>query len=236
MTGRDLVTASLRLIGAIAPGDSLTASEAIDGLASVNRMIDSWSNDSLLIFDNIREEFSLTPGTQSYTIGSGGAFNTVRPLKIEEALIKVETTTPSVEYPVKIMSLSEWSSIFQKGISSNIPTAIYTEGSYPLDVINIYPMPSAACKLVLFSMKQLTSIATLDTSLSLPPGYERALVYNSAIELAPEYGKTPSELIFNTANESKAAIKRVNYKPGYLRSDAALVAGGRYNIYTGDYK
>jgi hypothetical protein len=236
MTGLDLVSASLRLIGAIAPGETPSASEITDGLSAINRMIDSWSTESLIIYADTREEFTLTVGQQEYTMGPSGDFNTSRPLRFLQGTIKVETNTPAVEYQLLFASLEEWVMIKQKGLTSNIPSYIYTENSYPLATVSLYPVPSVANKLVLYTQKQLTSIASQATVLSLPPGYEEALVYNAAVRLAPEYGKAPTEIVFAIANESKANIKRLNIKPAYLRVDDALIEPARFNIYTGDYR
>lgn len=236
MTGRDLITASMRLIGAVASGETIAASEASDGLSSLNRLIDSWANESLVIYNDVTEEFNLTPSQQSYTIGSGGNFNTVRPMKYLDAKFKVTSTTPNAEYPLNELTLSEWASVRQKTLSTNISTDIYFDVNYPLDTIYLYPVPSAAAKLVLYTRKQLSNISTLDTNISLPPGYERALVYNFAVEISPEYGKPPSELVMMIANESKAALKRNNHKEMHLRVDEALVEPQRFNIYTGDYR
>lgn len=233
MTGRDLVTASLRLFGAVAPGETIAASEATDGLASINRMIDSWSNESLLIYSRVREEFTLTPNDQSYTIGLTGDFVTSRPMLIDEALIRDETASPALETKLNILSLSEWASIEQKASISAIPTDIYIEGTYPNETINLYPMPSTAYKLVIFSAKPINTITTLDTVLSLPPGYQRALVYNGAIELAPEYGKSVSAEIVKAAEESKSSIKRMNSKPSYLTADKALTNNSGFNFISG---
>lgn len=236
MTGRDLVSASLRLIGAIAQGEAPAASEVTDGLAAINRMIDSWSTESLIIYSEAKEEFTLTPSQQDYTMGTGGNFNTTRPLRLLQASIKVDSTTPAVEYQLRQTSLSEWASIKQKGLSSNIPSDLYFESAYPLAVISLYPVPSVANKVVLYTQKQLSSIATPDTEISLPPGFEDALVYNAALRLAPEYGKAPSQMVVDLAIETKANVKRLNLRPQYLRVDDALVTPARYNIYTGDYR
>jgi hypothetical protein len=235
VTGRDLVTASLRLIGAIAPGESLEASEATDGLASINRMLDSWSNEGLLIYSNAKETFTLTPGTQSYTMGPSGNFNTTRPQKIEQVLLQINTTPVSTEYQCEILSLDEWTRILQKQISTPYPNSVYINYSYPLATLEFYPVPSVAYGLVIYSWKTLSRITGLDTTISLPPGYEEALIYNGSIRLAPEYGKTVSQEVAMVATDSKAAIKRINFEPAYLRCDDGMVKAGRFNILTGGY-
>lgn len=236
MTGRDLISASLRLIGAIAPGETPSASELTDGLASINRMVDSWTNDNLLIYSEVNEQFPIVAGVQSYTMGPTGTFNTIRPGEITRVLLRVETSTPAIEYPVDILSGREWASILQKEITSKIPNSVYIEGTYPLETLLIYPIPSVAYKLVIYSMKPIATIATIDTIISLPPGYEQALVFNGAVQLAPEYGRAVSQEIAMTATESKASIKRRNYKPSYLRVDNSLITRGSFNIYTGEFR
>lgn len=233
MTGRDLLSGSLRLIGALASGEILSADGATDGLNALNSLIDGLSNEGLLIYSETRETpITLIPGTATYTLGAGGSV-TNRPMKIDSALLRDQSTTPAIEYPVRILSISEWSSIPSKDLQSTYPTDLYDDGGYPQRTITVYPVPSAANKLVLFTKDPLSQVA-LDTLISLPPGYERMLKYNLAMELAPEYGRpTPAEVV-QIATESKAAIKRTNMRPSYLRI-VDLPTGQRpFNIYKGD--
>jgi hypothetical protein len=235
MTGRDLVSAQLRLIGAIAPGESPSAAEVTDALAANNRMIGSWSNESLMIPSLVREEFALTPSDGSYTMGTGANFNTTRPISIESATIEIQSSDPDHELPLKIIrNASEWAGITQKDSTATYPEYLFIEGTYPNETLNLYPIPTEANKLVIYSMKPITEIATLDTSVSLPPGYEEALIYNGAMRLATEYGRLPSELIMLIAVDSKSSIKRKNYRPSFLKADSALTCRGSFNILTGE--
>jgi hypothetical protein len=237
MTGRDLVAASLRLIGAVAPGESIAASEATDGLASLNRMIGSWSNEQLLIYAEVREQFTLTAGDGQYTMGDDGDFDTTRPISIKEALIRDTTVSPVVETPLRVTNLQQRAEIPVKTTQSSLPAELYADGGYPLQTLLLYPVPSVAHALVIYSLKPLTEIATLDTSVSFPPGYDRALIYNLAIELAPEYGKVPSQQVMVTANEAKTVIQRTNHRTEYLKVDEALMGqSGGFDIYTGGYR
>lgn len=232
MTGRDLVSASLRLIGAVAPGETPAASEATDGLAALNRMISSWSTEELIIHAVTAETpLTLTVGDGTVTMGTAGDITT-RPLSIEAAVIRDGTTDLP---PMRLLTLAEYAAIPDKSTQSTYPTSLYDNGGYPLRTLTLYPVPSAAKSLVLFTKRELTQIATLDTAISLPPGYEEALVYNFAIRIAPEYGKVVPDAVALIAVESKASVKRANIKPAYLRCDPALVASGGFNILTGDF-
>lgn len=234
-TVRDLIKGSLRLIGAISTGETPSADEQADALVALNDMLDSWSTENLIIQSKVREEFTLVSGTQSYTIGSGGTFNTSRPLKIEAATIEDQSSSPNSEYNLEIINLEQWASIPIKDVAGvSIPTRLYFEDTYPLATIYLWPKPSAANKLVLYSWKPLTSFASVDTVLSVAPGYAKAFRYNLALDLAPEYGKEPSQFVLDGANKSKSNIKRMNIKPHYLKSDPAVLSGSPFNILTGE--
>ena len=233
-TVKDLLTGSLRLLGAIATGETPSSQEMSDAMDAANGMLDSWSNESLVIPSNTIESFPLTAGVQQYTLGVGGTFNTVRPLKIENVGLKVSTPVP-YELPVKILNDAEWASIILKGTGSNLPTYVYPDNAYPLNNLYLWPVPAAANSLVLYTQKALTQFATINDTISLPPGYWKALRFNLALELAAEYGKQPSEAIIAAALESKENIKRNNIQSVYLHCDEAVAAKPRaWNWLTGE--
>jgi len=233
-TVRDLLKGSLRLLGAISTGETPTSEELTDGLSVLNDMLDSWATEKLLVYGRVREEFSLVSGTQSYTIGSAGTFNTSRPQGINEATIEDQSVSPTTEYRLHILNDQEWSEIKIKDLTGNIPTKLYMEEGFPLNTLYFWPKPSSTNKVVLYSWKPFTAFATLDTTVSMPPGFAKALRYNLALELAPEYGKSASPELVSGAMESKENIKRMNIKPQYLSVDAALMGSKPFNIETGE--
>lgn len=228
-TARDIIKGSLRDIGVLATGENPSSEEANDALELLNQMLDSWYNEKLIIYNIVKEEFTLVAGTQSYTIGSGATFNTSRPQKVESALIKDGNT----EYQVVEVDLDTWSEIADKTTTSDLPTMFYREGSYPNDTYYFWPVPSAANTLVLHSWKPLAQLAGLSTSLSLPPGYLRAIRSNLGVELCPQFGKEPTPTLSRIAIESKANIKRMNIRE-YLLDGNPLPTRRTYSILTGE--
>lgn len=235
MTGRDAVAAALRKIGVLAAGESVPAQEAEDALDDLNRMIGSWSNEGLMIYESPRESFTLTPGVGSYTIGDGATFDTVRPTYLDAATIENQSATPKIELQLNIIrSAIEWSTVMAKSLTSTIPENIYYDRGYPNDTIYLYPIPSVANKLVIYTKKKLSAITDMNSEIVLPPGYDDAIVYNLALRLAPEYGKQVSEYVMMVAIESKALIKRVNHETAIAIPDSIPSGGGgAYNILTG---
>jgi hypothetical protein len=230
---RDLLRRSLLAINGIGEGETMSASQEVDSLAALNGMIDMWSTQRLTIYSKIREEFSLVPGQQSYTMGTGGNFNTTRPMKIEYASIELQGSTPPLETPLEIIYLQEWAEVPSKELSSDLPTKLYVEDTFPLATLNLWPKPSAAEKIVTYSWKPLSTVAAGDT-LALPPGYEEAMKYNLTIRLASDYGKSVSAEVAKLAEDGLASIKRMNIKPTFLKCDPAVLARYRtFNILTG---
>lgn len=230
-TVRDLLSASLRTIGVLASGETATAAEQADGLSSLRRMLDSWSIEGLLVVSNTREVLTLTPSIASQTLGVGGDLNTERPIAIEFATILDGT----IERPLDILNLDQWARIRQKSLTSGIPTKIYVEDTFPLATVYLWPTPSSASSLVLYSKKPLSTYASANTTVSLAPGYEEAIVTNLGVRLCPEYGKQASADLIQMAQDSKANVQRHNSKaPSVYCDPAVLPRTGFFNILTGE--
>lgn len=69
----DLVTRSLKSIGAVAPGESVDSEDANDAFDMLNDMLDQWSNSTMMVPYITEIIFTLTSNTYQYTIGNGGS-------------------------------------------------------------------------------------------------------------------------------------------------------------------
>lgn len=224
-TARTIIKKALNKIGALTKNEEPSADEANDGLAALGALIGSWSNDSLNIYARGWETFSLT-SSASYTIGSSGTFNTARPTNIVDAYIRSGT----IDYPITIVDDEAYNSISFKSLQG-IPRFLNYDNSYPLGIIRLYPVPSASYSLFILTEKALTEFTALDTALSMPPGTERALIYNLGIDLAPEYSQQISAEHAKTAGDSLGLIRtKVAQVRGMDAYPLKVTAG---NIYSG---
>lgn len=231
-SGLQLIEGAARLIGVLAEGESLSAQGANDALNALNDLLDSWSNEGLIAFPMLREAFALSSVglSQTYTWGSAGTLASIRPQSVRKALIQLTGTTPAIELPMTILNVDQYAGVVLKSLQSNFPLFCYIDDAYPSRNVNVWPVPTDSTNsLVFYSVKPLIDLATLPTILSLPPGYQRALRYALAVDLAPEYGKSVPDSVVAIAVESKAAIKRNNTKPIYLTVDPAIA--GRPGVY-----
>ena len=235
MTGNDLIASALRLIGVLASGETPSASEANDALMIANQMLDSWTAERLMIFGGSMQEFSLTPTKQTYTLGTGGDFNMPRPARIERmGIVSLNNPAQPLELPLEMLTDEQWEDIPVKLIPSSLPQEVYDDGAFPLRNLSFWSIPSVACNIRIYSWSALTQF-DLFTDITFPPGYMKAIRYNLAVDLCPEFGRSVSPEVAMQAVSSKAIIKSINIPLLDLRCDAAVAGdGGGFNWLTGE--
>lgn len=223
-TASDILRRSMRLLGALGDGEEPTASEGVDGLAALNAMLDAWWAKSLAVYYTKDEAFTWTGAQASQTMGTGGDFNTTRP----SAILGAYQRDSSVDYPIEIITRSQYDQYADKTVQSTQIARIYPEMQASLVYLYAYPVPSAAVSIHILSSGRLQSFAGLSTAVALPPGYERALAFNLAVELAPEYSLNPSAVVVRNAALSLRAIKRNNVNITPLVTEVGLIHNRRF--------
>lgn len=224
-TGSAIISRALRLIGALAAGETASATEQADALEALNAMLDSWRTESLAVYAFRDETLTLT-GAASYTIGTGGALNTTRPVKIESAYQRVST----VDYPVRLASADAWYRLAAKSTTSNVAEWLYYEPAYPLGVLYLYPKPTSGV-LHLVTWVPLTAV-TAAAEVALPPGYQDAITYHLAVRLAPEYGRPVTAELAALTRNAKEVIQRVNFRSPLMST--GLDGGRKADIRSGE--
>jgi hypothetical protein len=238
-TASDIITRAARALGYLGRTETLSAGDATDGLNTFNALLDSWSNEKLMSYVTLQRSFPLVVGTQSYTIGSGGDINVARPLDITQAFLR---DAQNNDYPIVIVNQETWNNIGEKQITSQLPDTLFYSSGYPLGTIYIFPVPLIGYTIFYDSVTNQVTFSDLTTSLSMPPGYERAFIMNLALELVSAGfpilldDKTYMRLMDN-ASEAKANVKRTNIKEVLAEYDPAIISQSQatYNIYSDGY-
>ena len=237
-TALDIITGAYGLLGIYGVGSAIASQDAQLGLSVLNDMLDSWSNESLTTFATLEQSFTLVPGVQSYTIGVGGTLNMTRPIRILEGpgTAYVQDTNGN-NYPVEVVPRDKWNMYSNRSmlITSDFPTILFYDNQYPLGIINVAPFPTIAYTMFFDSYLQLADLSSLNTAISLPPGYAKALKTNLAGELHPYFADSQlSPVVIAQAFESKGNIKRSNMRDVTAVFDDAIVsrANVSYNPYT----
>ena len=228
-----LILNALIMTGEKAIGDSLDTNEQRYYQSRLNSMMDSWSNERMAIPFLSQTSFALTTGTGSYTIGVGATFNMTRPTKIVDPCFIRDTD--NYDSPLQVINMEAYGRIVLKTADGSYPTFLAYDYGYSATstaTIYLWPEPSPALTLYINTLQTLSNFSTMTQNLQLPPGYQRAIETNFAIESAPGFIPISKELA-KIAQESKAAIKTLNAPTPTSRLDYGLVGAGRSNILTG---
>lgn len=225
-TALKLIKKAFQKAGILTKTQNPSADEANDALDALNGMIASWSNDSLMIYARAWETFPLT-GAQEYTIGPGGDFNTTRPIDIIAAYGKLGVT----DYPIAVINDEAYNLAIAMKTTPGQPEWLNFDNGYPLPKIRLWPVGGASYSLFLLTEKPLSSFTDLNAVVDLPPGWERALIYNLAIEISGDYDQEVPESVAKIAVESKSMIQKAILKNHNLDCGPQMVNPN--NIYTG---
>jgi len=226
---RSIINKACRKIHVLGRGQTLSAEEAFDALETLNDMLGTFSAQGGLIFNNVRETFTLT-GAQSYTIGSGGTFSTSSPIVITSMFV----TIGSLDYPLKQITAEEYAAKGFKGITG-LPDEVYFEDNTPLGRLFFYPVVTSGT-LNIWSRKALTEFADLTTDYDTPRGMEELLWSNLAVRLAPDYETEASRDVKRIARDSMRALEAATKRNNYPKSQIDIASGGSTgNIFSGWY-
>jgi hypothetical protein len=242
VSANDLVTRAMKALQALGSNEVPTALEANDGLVALNAMLDSWSLDDLVSYEVEEQSFPLSPGTAAYTIGVGGVINTVRPQEIVQAYVR---DSGNNNFGMRLVPRDKWNQIGNRGptITSQIPHTMFYDPQYPLGIINVFPTPLLPYTCFFDNVLNQVTLATLATNIAMPVGYERAYVFNLAVEISSMFGiPIPAvgpgqKNVAQLAAESLAAVKANNIKDVISNYDGAIISRSyaTYNIFSDSF-
>ena len=196
MTAQELIKASLRAIQAIATGETPTDAEMVDGLEALSMMLRYWGTKRTLMHYIEVESHILTASTESYSIGSGGDIDTIRPLKITGGY----TRSGSRDTPIEVVSEKKYREISQKSYSGGSVVYVWYNPSWGANERGtIYVYPATADTIYLHCLRPLGEPTGLTETVLFPGEYDDPIKWNLAVRLCPEYGKALTPLLQDLA-------------------------------------
>lgn len=227
ITGAQLVQDAMYQAGVLGQDQGAAPSndDAQLVLRRLQRLLDSWSTDNLMIYQANAETLPLSASVAAYStslLASG------RPVKIQTMWVSYA----GVDYPVEQIADNRYAAIAIKNINA-IPQYCWINDGFPQMQLTLWPIPFAPMTLNLICQRVLQSATvTMATSLTFPPGYEKALVDCLAVDICPSFGLTPNAAMVQSAKEAKATLQAMNLQP--LEMDTGLGSDTSYalaNIY-----
>ena len=238
-TALDIVVRAYKALQAVSVSSatSPTTEQRNDGLTALNSLLDSLSNENLTCYTVRENSFTLSVGVSSYTVGSGATVNVTRPQQITQAYLQ---DSGGNNYMFNLRTRDWWNLIGNRSslITSQIPTDMFYDPSYPNGVIAVWPFPLVAYQVFFDSYQPLANLSTLTETVSFPPGYDRMMVFNLAVEISAQTGialPTQGINVQEIADKAMASIKRINLgnREIIAKYDEAIVSHAypTYNIY-----
>lgn len=238
-TALTLITDALLDLGVLADEETPSASQVQGGLRKLNNMIDAWNIENLLVYGSTAYTLPLIANQGSYTIGVGGNLNIARPSNITSAYIRdtSQAISQRQDIPLYIFNNQEWQDISFKGMTGTYPyQGVWFNETSPLITAYVTPIPTGSTYQLVFWANGIISNMTANDTITLAPGYKRALTANLAIELAGSYQVPVPDTVTNIALSSKARLKAKNVQINELNIPFGIDQGGYFDIYTGYYR
>lgn len=208
----DIITEAFLDLGVIAAGQTITTEEQTDAFLRLNQMLANWSAEHISVFTETHQSFTLTAGTDAYTLGTAGTLTTsAYPVKITGA----SAVSGGFRAPVRILSFEEFHGEIDdsRGTTSILASVIARDNAFPSINLKVWPKPATSPgNLELDYWTQIAAFVTVGDTVSLPPGFEHAIHYNLAVALYPQYARQsgPDPVLIQNADRSKQAIMAVN--------------------------
>jgi hypothetical protein len=210
-TVSDLIHSSMRLIGAIAAGETMETEELDDAFVSLNQMLSSWNTEGASLVSRKRMVVSVFSGN-SYGLPE-------RPVKIDAA----STSISGVDSALEIVDAAGWEAIPvpEKLMQSIFIRKLYCDYAFPSSTVYIWPTPRISGTLELWAYATVPPFAALSSVITLPEGYEAGLRWNLATNLAPEYGRPIDQVVLAQAQNFKASLVQLN-SSNHMKSQAPV--------------
>lgn len=169
---------------------------------------------------------------EQFTYTTPGDIPIARPLRFQNSYTRItsNSATLGLDYWFDFISMERYNELGYKGVPGPWPIAAAYQPTFPLGTLWVYPNPSLAGEVHLFTDLKFTEFTSITQDVKLPEGYTRALKRLLSLELCPAYGKAPSPTLIQQAQEARAFIKSLNASPvPTLRYDGDIVRSQQHD-------
>jgi len=228
----DVITDALLDLGVLAEGETPTGAQSTQGLRRLVRFLKLCRTENLYIPLIARATATITPSQASFSVGTGGNINIVRPglQQVEKVNYLDNSLATPLELPLgPLLTEAEYEAIPLKTQTNSRPIRAYYSPTYPTGTLIPWPISTGASLLwVFYYHAALADFAAISDTITVPDGYEQFLVKSLAMELAPSFQRETSPELQRQAAEARRMVTRSNQRAVELNFD--FNGGGRYDI------
>lgn len=224
LTVQALVNLALKLCGVGGVGVDPSAEDSNDAFTLLNMMLAEWQTKRWLVYSLVDTAVAST-GAISYSVGPTSDFAIARPDRLEAAFFRMNVTSPTaqVDYPVRLLQAREdYNRITLKTLTT-FPLIAFYDAEYPVGNVFFWPVPPAGeYEMHITTKTAIGAFSGLTQTVSLPPNYQNALLYNLAERLLTLYRLPMDPAITGIAKGSLEAIRLSNAQIPKARLDPNL--------------
>lgn len=182
-TRDDIIKRALRLVGALAQGETPTANQVTEAATALNGLVKAWAADGMPLWAITEMTLTLVAGQSTYTVSNP------KPLKVLQAWN--HNVTSNVDIPMRIITQAEYNILGNKTSAGN-PIQVYYSPNRDNGDFHLFPVPTTV-EQAANTLHYICQIPFQDFNAStdapdFPQEWYDAVTYGLATRLAPEYG------------------------------------------------
>lgn len=183
VTRDDIIKRALRLVGALAQGETPTINQVNEAATSLNGLVKAWAADGMPLWAITEMTLTLVAGQTVYTVTNP------KPLKVLQAWN--HNVTSNVDIPMRIITQAEYNVLGNKTSAGN-PIQVYYSPNRDNGDFHLFPVPTTV-EQAANTLHYVCQIPFQDFNAStdapdFPQEWYDAVTYGLATRLAPEYG------------------------------------------------
>lgn len=183
-----VITGALRKLGVLPSGGTPTTAQVNDAVDALNGIVKVFQADGMPLWKISSQSFTVTSGTNSYTVGPSQTIDIPKPLRIIQALYTVSGGTPT---PMRVENRYDFNDL---PTSSGSPITLYYQPLRTTGTIKLWPTPDNSTTSITFHYQSpFEDMDGASNDFDFPSEWIMALIYTTAWALAPEYGVPPND-------------------------------------------
>lgn len=182
----DLINAAYRKLLVLSEGQVANATQLINGAQAMNTLVAEFRSLGMPLWARKERAITMVAGQRDYTLGIGQAINTAYPLHIHEAVLKIGTDESQID--VNMLARQDFNLL--PTTSGGVPVNATYQPLINSGVFSVWPTPETGISATITITYQAPFqyfIAGTDTP-DFPEEWHNALIYGTAVLLAPENG------------------------------------------------
>ena len=235
-TVRSIVSDAYLEIGVLPPGQTMSPSLGALGLLRFQNQLDAWQARRLMLSIQTPTEFTLTSGTSTVTIGTGGDVNVPMPMWLDTVNYVNPGSNPEVEVPIGQMTPDIYAGLSIKELQNPLPTQCFFQRSPDSRLASLFFWPQVTQNVTIriYYPQGVGIPATLNSTVIGAPGYARAFMYDLAFDLCGPTGTAIPDSLPMKRSAAMKLVESTNVQPGILGVDPATTnsTNSGYNILT----